>query len=180
MFLYVLHKLISIIGTKFFGVVKYFFCLDYTTAVRSVPICAVQWIHFNIDKDTISCTIGRVPMQSWHVYSQHPTMKNKHFISFDDIEPTRYALSYVQSENIRDEYVEVAFIALDSEKQGEHVNDNFHHDFGDNMFPHYLGNRKTKEIFDEEDVDEDDVLKRSDLSMLVQFIPKSVLLFLVD
>ena len=170
----------SITGIKYFGVVKYFFRLDYTTAVRSVPICAVHWINFTIDKDTISCTIGRVPMQSWHVFSQHQTLKNKQFISFDDIQPSRYALSYVPSENIRDDYVAVAFIALDSEKLGEHVNDNFHQDFGDNMFPHYLGNRKTKDIFDEEDVDEDDVLKRSELSMLVQFIPKSVLLFLVE
>jgi len=153
--------------------------------VNSVPICAVQWINFTIDKDTISCTIGRVPigrvpMQSWHVVSQHPTLKNKQFISFDDIQPSRYALSYVPSENIRNDFMAVAFIVLDSEKLGEHVNDNFHHDFGDNMFPHYLGNRKTKDIFDEEDEDEDSTIARSELSMLVQFIPKSVLLFFIE
>jgi len=148
--------------------------------VNSVPICAVQWINFTIDKDTISCTIGRVPMQSWHVVSQHPTLKNKQFIYFDDIQPSRYALSYVPSENIRNDFMAVAFIVLDSEKLGEHVNDNFHHDFGDNMFPHYLGNRKTKDIFDEEDEDEDSTIARSELSMLVQFIPKSVLLFFIE
>ena len=76
--------------------------------------------------------------------------------------------------------MKVAFIALDSEKLGEHVNDNYHHDFGDNMFPHFLGNRKTKDIFDEEVIDKDDTIARSELSKLVEFIPKSVLLFRLD
>ena len=80
-----------------------------------------------------------------------------HYVSFDDIQPSRYALSFVPSVNIRDDFMAVAFVALDSEKLGEHVNDNYHHDFGDSMFPHYLGNKKTKDIFDEEDVvDEED------------------------
>ena len=76
------------------------FRLTYTTAVRSLSICAVQWIDFNIDKDSISYSIGQIPMQSWHVKTQHPRLKNKHFISFDDIEPSRYALSFVPSDNI--------------------------------------------------------------------------------
>ena len=80
-----------------------------------------------------------------------------HYVSFDDIQPSRYALSFVPSVNIRDDFMAVAFVALDSEKLGEHVNDNYHYDFSDNMFPHYLGNKKTKDIFDEEDVvDEED------------------------
>ena len=80
-----------------------------------------------------------------------------HYVSFDDIQPSRYALSFVPSVNIRDDFMAVAFVALDSEKLGEHVNDNYHYDFGDNMFPHCLGNKKTKDIFDEEDVvDEED------------------------
>lgn len=119
-------------------------------------------------------------MQSWHVNSPHQKLKNVHFIAFDDIQPSRYAMSYLPSDNIRDDFMKVAFIALDSEKLGEHVNDDYHHDFGDNMFPHYQGNRKTKEIFDEEDVEEDDVIIRSKLSKLVEFIPKSVLLFLIE
>jgi hypothetical protein len=119
-------------------------------------------------------------MQSWHVLSPHLQLKNKPFISFDDIQPSRYALSYVPSNNVRDDSMKVAFIALDSEKLGEHVNDNYHHDFGDNMFPHFLGNRKTKDIFDEEDVEEDDPIARSELSKLVEYIPKSVLMYLLE
>ena len=159
---------------------KYFFLLNYTTAVQSVPICAVQWIDFIIEKDTISCSIGQIPMQSWHVSTQHQKLINKHFISFGDIQPSRYALSYVPSNNIRDGSMKVAFVALDSEKLGEHVNDNYHHDFGDNMFPHFLGNKKTKDIFDEEDIAEDDAIARSQLLTLVQYIPKSVLKFLIE
>ena len=36
------------------------------------------------------------------------------------------------------------FIALDSEKLGEHVDDTYYLDFGDNIFPHFKGNRKKK------------------------------------
>ncbi len=165
------------IGRKYFGLVKYFFRLNYTNAILSVPFCAVQWISFFEEKDTMSCCIGRIPMQSWHVLSPHLQLQNKQFISFDDIQPSCYAMSYVPTQNIRDGSVAVAFIALDSEKLGEH---HYHQDFGDNMFPHYLGNRKTKDIFDEEDIAEDDTIARAELLSLVQFVPKSVLLFLID
>ncbi len=66
----------------------------------------------------------------------------------------------------------VAFIALDSEKLREHLYNHYHHDFGDNMFPHYLGNKKTKDIFDEENIAEDDTIACAELSSLVQFVPK--------
>ncbi len=38
--------------------------------------------------------------------------------------------------------MEVALMALDSEKKGEQVDDAFHYDFGDNMFPHFKENEK--------------------------------------
>ena len=108
-----------------------------------------------------------------------------HYVSFDDIQPSRYALSFVPSVNIRDDFMAVAFVALDSEKLGEHVNDNYHYDFGDNMFPHYLGNKKTKDIFDEEDVvdeedNEDIIIASKDMASLAEYIPKSVLLYLIS
>ncbi len=108
-----------------------------------------------------------------------------HYVSFDDIQPSRYALSFVLSVNIRDDFMAVAFVALDSEKLGgEHVNGNYHHDFGDNMFPHYLGNKKIKDIFDEEDVNEeyneDIIIASQDMASLAKYIPKSVLLFLIS
>ncbi len=79
----------------------------------------------------------------------------------------------------------VAVVALDSEKLGEHVNDNYHYDFDDNMFPHYLGNKKTKDIFDEEDVvDEEDnkdiIIASKDMASFAEYIPKSVLLYLIS
>ena len=102
------------------------------------------------------------------------------FICFGDIQPSRYALSYVPSNNIRDGSMKVAFVALDSENLGEHVNDNYHHDFGDNMFPHFLGNKTKLKISLTKKIAEDDAIARSQLLTLVQYIPKSVLKFLIE
>ncbi len=70
------------LGVKYFGVIKYFFRLDYTTAVQSVPICAVQWIQFNAVKDTINCVIGQIPMNSWHEFDGPSNTKKQtvHFV----------------------------------------------------------------------------------------------------
>ena len=94
--------------------VKYFFRLDYASAVQSVPVCAVHWIHFNVVKDSMNCVIGEIPMQSWHELIPHPTLKSKTFISLNDLQPSRFALSYVTNPNRRAYWMEVAFIALDS------------------------------------------------------------------
>ena len=64
---------------------------------------------------------------------------------------------------------------MDSEKLGKNVEDSFHYDFGDNMFPHFKGNRKTKSVFEEEDGsdedldEEEDALNRKRLSNLTEF-----------
>jgi hypothetical protein len=168
--------------------VKYFFRLDYTSGVQSVPLCAVQWIHFEILKDSINCVIGRIAMNSWHEILPHPipALRNIPFISLNDLQPSRYALSYVPNPNIRGYWVEAAFIALDSEKLGENVEDSFHYDFGDNMFPHFKENRKTKSVFEEEDGsdedldEEEDVLNRKRLSNLTEYIPQSILDFILE
>jgi len=172
---------------KYFGVVKYFFRLDYTNAVQSVPICAVQWIHFNAVKDSINCVIGQVPMQSWHELMPHPTLKNQPFISFNDLQPSRFALSFVPNDNRQAFWMEVAFLALDSEKLGEHVEDAYHLDFGDNMFPHFKGNRKTKSVFEEQDESDGDDIEDEEFGMnhqtlanLREFIPQSIIDFLLE
>jgi hypothetical protein len=126
-------------------------------------------------------------MQSWHELSSHPTLKNNTFISFNDLQPSRYALSYVPNPNRRAYWMEVAFMALDSEKLGEHVDDAFHLDFGDNMFPHFKGNIKTKSVFEEEDesdgedLEEDieDGMSRKSLSTLKKYIPQSIIEFML-
>jgi hypothetical protein len=156
--------------------------LDYTTAVQSVPICAVQWIQFNAVKDTINCVIGQIPMQSWHELTDHPILKNKQFISLNDLQPSRYALSYIPNPNRRAYWMEVAFLALDSEKLGEHVDAAFHYDFGDNMFPHFKGNRKTKSVFEEQDEsdEEDGEDNNNTFSSLKEFIPQSIIEFILE
>jgi len=184
-FLYVLFIYFLIIlvfaGIKYFGILKYFFRLSYTSGVQSVPVCAVQWIHFNVLKDSINCSIGQIAMQSWHELIPHQILKNKPFISFLDLLPSRFALSYIPNHNRRSSWMEVAFIALDSEKLGEHVDDAYYLDFGDNIFPHFKGNRKTKSVFEEEDDSDeeiDDDCKK--LSYLNEFIPRSIIEFLVE
>ena len=98
-------------------------------------------------------------MPSWHDIIPHPiaALRNMPFISFNDLQPSRYALSYILNPNRRALWMEVAFMALDSEKLGEHADDAFHYDFGDNMFPHFKENRKTKSVFEEEDGSDEDL-----------------------
>ena len=127
-------------------------------------------------------------MDAWHELIPHPiaTLRKMPFISFNDLQPSRYALSYVPNANNRRSYwMEVAFIALDSEKLGEKPEDSFHYDFGDNMFPRYKENKTTKSIYeddsssDEENFAELEVQqKREKLSSLRDIIPRSILDFI--
>jgi hypothetical protein len=162
--------------------VKYFFRLDYTSAVQSIPLCAVQWIHFDVIKDSINSVIGRIAMNSWHEIMPHQiaALRNMPFISFNDLQPSRFALSYIPNPNLRAYWIEAAFMALDSEKLGEHVDDAFHYDFGDNMFPQYKENRKTKSVFEEEDGSDEDLEEEENLSNLKEYIPQSILDFILE
>ncbi len=181
-------KYILCTAVKYFGVVKYFFRLDYTNAVQSVPICAVQWIHFNVVKSSINCVIGHIPMQSWHELLPHPILKKQPFISFNDLQPSRFAFSYGPNDNRQAYWMEVAFLALESEKLGEHVEDAYHLDFGDKMFHHFKGNRKTKSVFEKEDGSdadngvEDEEFERNHktLANLKEFVPQSIIEFLLE
>ncbi len=78
-------------------------------------------------------------------------------------------------------------MALDSEKLGEHADDAFHYGFGDNMFPHFKENRKTKSVFEEEDGSDEDLeeqeedgLNRNKLSNLTEYIPQSIVEFILE
>lgn len=83
-------------------------------------------------------------------------------------------------------WMDVAFLALDSEKLGEHVDDAYHLDFGDNMFPHFKGNRKTKSVFEEQDGSDDEDAEEEgnpDVKLhsnLKQYIPQSIIDFMLD
>ncbi len=114
------------------------------------------------------------------------TRQEPHGLYRDDLQASRYALSYIPNPNIRGYWVEAAFIALYSEKLGENVEDSFHYDFENNMFPHFKENRKTKSVFEEEDgSDEDldkeeDALNRKSLSNLTEYIPQYILDFIIE
>ena len=71
-------------GKKCFGIIKYFFRLDYTSGVISVPICAVHWINFIIVKDSINCSIGQIHQLYWNTLSTHenPDINKKNFRFF--------------------------------------------------------------------------------------------------
>jgi len=78
-------------------------------------------------------------------------------------------------------------MALDSEKLGEHVDDAYHYDFGDNMFPHYKETRKTKSVFEEEDGSDEDLeeqeedgFNRKELANLREYIPQSIFDFILE
>jgi hypothetical protein len=91
------------------------------------------------------------------------------FISFNDLLASRYCLSFIPPKNASVRDVEVAFMAIDSEKIGEDVNDSQHFNFGDNQFPNFLGSRNGAE-----DNDVDDSLD-IEFDTVKKFVPSSIL-----
>ncbi len=138
-------------------------------------------------------------MCDWLQWGPHPKLST--FISFNDIQPSRYAMSFIEEPNHRAYKVNVAFIALDAENLGELVNDNFHTDFGDNKFPYFKGNthvgidtKRYKKVNSNDDsggdsTSDDDsssdeveidptVLNPEDIERISKFIPQSMIGFL--
>ena len=68
------------------------------------------------------------------------------------------------------------------------MEDAYHYDFGNNIFPQYKQNRKTKSVFEEEDGSDEDLeeekedngLNRKTISKLSEFIPRSILEFMLE
>ena len=80
---------------------------------------------------------------------QGPASRNinfNQFISVGQLLPTRYCLAYDEPEFHE---VKCSFIALDPERLGEHLNDEFDQDFVDNKFPHFKGTRITEQTYKE-------------------------------
>ena len=133
-------------------------------------------------------------MQHWRGWSheEHPEVSS--FLAFTDIQPSRYALSYIIEPNENAYHVEVAFIAVDSENLGEMVNDQYHTDFGDNKFPYFKGNTNVQINLDKfssednsddenesdnEDNDGAEAPSRDDVTTNInKFIPPSMKLYL--
>ena len=156
-------------------------------------MCYVKWIHFSITEVSSlrHCCIGTIPQMHWlshEISDVHPIIRNP-FVSYDDLLPTRYALSYIKQTNPTAYNVHCAFVALDSHQLGEHVDDNFHYDFGDNKFLYFKGTSKNLSIMysnsndDSDSDDEEDresTLQLEDLLVVSKYIPSTVLSFLTQ
>jgi hypothetical protein len=78
-------------------------------------------------------------------------------------------------------YVDIAFIPLESENLAEANEDTFHHDFGDNRFPYFLGNSNIRLQENQQDLEADDNIGINDMADFESFksyIPESILRFL--
>ena len=109
------------------------------------------------------------------------------FISFNDLLPSRFALSYIAPTNLHAYNVKCAFLGLDSHQLGEHVDDNFHHDFGDNVFPYFKGNTNTDLKYCSDGADDDDdnteetitsYLNVEDFDRMTRYIPDTIVTYL--
>ena len=61
------------------------------------------------------------------------------------------------------------------------MEDGYHHDFGDNKFPHYMGNETFKANYvASQDSRDTGSLSNKDLAAWVKYILKSVLLYLTQ
>jgi hypothetical protein len=142
----------------------------------------VQWIKFQAEVIKRNCCIGYINMCDWLQFGDHPKMSP--FISFSDLQPSRFALSYIEETNHNAYKVQVAFIAIDSENLGELVNDKYHTDFGDNKFPYYRGNtnvrlhHKVSAENGDSDSEDSDSSEDKDVDAFTdidKYIPKSIL-----
>jgi len=125
-------------------------------------------------------------MCDWLEWTEHKIAPT--FISFDDLVPSRYALSFVQQSNPNAYNVNVAFIALDAENLGELVNHSYHTDFGDNVLPYYKSNTnrminissETSDSSEDEDSEDGQTgrLNVEDLARIHKFMPPSILTYL--
>ena len=79
-------------GIRYFGIPRYFFRLNFTSGIKFIPFCCVQWVHFIVEKQTNNCSIGTVRGEEWEEWNPYPNRSS--FISFGDIEPSRWALSF--------------------------------------------------------------------------------------
>ena len=146
-----------------------------TTAVESITMVCVKWINFTLFETNKNTYIGHISVLDWNEWPESNDELINPFIWTIELQPSRYALSYIP-QGAGDIYVEVAFIALDSENLDDNNADSFYHDFGDNMFPYYKGNSDIA-LIQQESV-EDDGDEINTVNNLSQYLPESVLRFL--
>ena len=133
----------------------------------------VKWIPYNSIRSYRTSEIGLITVDHWNA-TQFENMNSEinPFISFQQLEPSRYALSFVPIKDT-DVYVSMAFIALDGDNLGDGIQiDPFCMDFGDNILTNYLG-----AIVNDYEED-DEVLLPQQYDNLKNLIPLSVLEYL--
>ena len=179
-------------GMQYFGIPIFFFRLDFTSFIVQIPTAFVRWIPFVCEErsNKQNCCIGHIVMTDWVDVSKIQPQKYNdlsQFISFNDLLPSRYAMSYIPPTNMLAYYVQCAFIGLDSHQLGEEVDDNFHYQFGDNTIPHFKGSRSTNSKLytdgkDEVDSDEENMtyLHEKDFERIVKFVPDTLVTYLTS
>lgn len=172
-------------GVNYFGVPRYFFRLSFTSGVRSVPVCYVEWIPFEVSKHNFNCFIGNIRQADWNRWPA-PSIKPivNPFIHLAQLLPSRWA--FIEEPNPHATFIKVAFIVLDSDNLGEHVDDGFHNDFGDHKFPYFKQNKCSMQMeSDSSDDEEEDeapqlthTLTEAHFLALKNHLPASVLEYL--
>ena len=144
-------------------------------------MACVDWISsFRLLNQKGFTYLGDIPILDWNNRRDTSTYSNNSFIAISQLRPSRFALAYIPPTNLS-EYVNVAFIALDSENLHEDTQQ--HYDFGDSKFPYYKGNKskRLEEFMEEDDSDDEDTeyVTNVDVDKLYQYIPNNVYKFLM-
>ena len=137
-------------------------------------MACVKWINFTLSETNKNTFIGHISVHDWNEWPDSNDELVNPFIWTIELKPSRYALSYIPQRDT-DEYIEVAFIAWDSENLDDNNADSFYHDFGDNMFPYYKGNTDIALIQEESAEDDGEATITANLN---QYIRESVVRFL--
>ena len=137
-------------------------------------MACVKWINFTLFESNKNTFIGHISVKDWNEWPDSNDELINPFIWTTEFKPSRYAMCYLPQRNI-DEFIEVGFIALDSENLDYNNADSFYHDFGDNMFPYYKGNSDIALIQQESNEDDGD---ENIIVNLSQYVPESVYRFL--
>ncbi len=160
----------------------------FVLGIDNIPCAAVDWAKFTAVKHHRVCSIGVMTEQEWQQGPLCAHTNFNHFISVGELLPTRYCLAYDEPQF---QEVKCSFIALDPERLGEHLNDEFDQDFGDNQFPHFKGTRTTEQTYkanlvsSDEDSDSDSINSsdsepawENNNQQLLAHLPASVISFL--
>jgi len=133
-----------------FGVPRFFFRLDLTSAIYQKPYAYVHWARFKIDVCHRSCFEGSIHLREW---TSGPTERNNinPFCFMEDIMPSRFALGFDDSS------MEMFFLALDPERVGlENIENGTVCDFGDNILDYLTTSGHAVEDLDSSDSEEED------------------------